>query len=331
MKGINMETLLRIEDLETVFRSDEGEVKAVDGVSFEVGEGEMVGLVGESGCGKSVTALSIMRLIPDPPGRITGGAVRFGGRDLLSLSEKEMRKVRGNEISIIFQEPLSSLNPVFTCGEQVREAIALHQKLGRRASKEKAIEMLRLVRMPDPEKRYSNYPHQMSGGMRQRVMIAMALSCQPKLLIADEPSTALDVSVQAQIMELLLSLRESMEMAVLLITHDLAVVAQMVDRVVVMYAGVVVEEAPLESLFGHPAHPYTEGLLGSIPKLGSRGKPLPFIKGSVPDPLRLPPGCRFSDRCPKRFDRCTEAEPEMFTVSAGHRSRCWLLAGSEGS
>ena len=331
MKGINMKTLLRIEDLETVFRSDEGEIKAVDGVSFEVGEGEMVGLVGESGCGKSVTALSIMRLIPDPPGRITGGAVRFGGRDLLSLSEKEMRKVRGNEISIIFQEPLSSLNPVFTCGEQVREAIALHQKLGRRASKEKAIEMLRLVRMPDPEKRYNNYPHQMSGGMRQRVMIAMALSCEPKLLIADEPSTALDVSVQAQIMELLLSLRESMEMAVLLITHDLAVVAQMVDRVVVMYAGVVVEEAPLKSLFERPAHPYTEGLLGSIPKLGSRIERLPSIEGSVPDPLRLPPGCRFSDRCPKRFDRCTEAEPEMFTVSGGHRSRCWLLAGSEGS
>ncbi len=331
MKGINMETLLRIEDLETVFRSDDGEVKAVDGVSFEVGEGEMVGLVGESGCGKSVTALSIMRLIPDPPGRITGGVVRFGGRDLLSLSEKEMRKVRGNEISIVFQEPLSSLNPVFTCGEQVREAIALHQKLGRRASKEKAIEMLRLVRMPDPEKRYKSYPHQMSGGMRQRVMIAMALSCEPKLLIADEPSTALDVSVQAQIMELMLSLRESMEMAVLLITHDLAVVAQMVDRVIVMYAGVVVEEAPLGSLFERPAHPYTEGLLGSIPKLGSRVDRLPSIEGSVPDPLRLPPGCRFSDRCPKRFDRCTEAEPEMFTVSSGHRSRCWLLAESEGS
>ena len=325
-----MDALLRIEDLETVFRSEEGEVKAVDGVSFEVGEGETVGLVGESGCGKSVTALSIMRLIPDPPGRITGGVVRLSGRDLLSLSEKEMRKVRGNEISIIFQEPLSSLNPVFTCGEQVREAIALHQKLGRRASKDRAIEMLRLVRLPDPEKRYHSYPHQMSGGMRQRVMIAMALSCEPKLLIADEPSTALDVSVQAQIMELLLSLRERMEMAVLLITHDLAVVAQMADRVVVMYAGVVVEEAPLRSLFERPAHPYTEGLLGSIPKLGSRSERLTSIEGSVPDPLRLPPGCRFSDRCPKRFDRCTEAEPGMFDVSDGHRSRCWLLEGSEG-
>lgn len=326
-----MDTLLRIEDLETVFRSDEGEIKAVDGVSFDVGEGETVGLVGESGCGKSVTALSIMRLIPDPPGRITGGAVLLGGRDLLKLSEKEMRKVRGNEISIVFQEPLSSLNPVFTCGEQVREAIALHQKLGRRASKEKAIEMLGLVRLPDPEKRYHDYPHQMSGGMRQRVMIAMALSCEPKLLIADEPSTALDVSVQAQIMELLQSLRERMEMAVLLITHDLAVVAQMADRVIVMYAGVVVEEAPLGRLFELPAHPYTIGLLGSIPKLGSKMERLSSIEGSVPDPLRLPPGCRFSDRCPKRFGRCTEAEPEMFTVAQGHRSRCWLAAGGGGS
>jgi peptide/nickel transport system ATP-binding protein len=326
-----MEPLLRIEDLRTVFRSDEGEVRAVDGVSFDVGEGETVGLVGESGCGKSVTALSIMRLIPDPPGRITGGAVHFDGRDLLGLSEKEMRRVRGNEISIVFQEPLSSLNPVFTCGEQVREAIALHQKLGRRASKERAIEMLRLVRLPDPEKRYSNYPHQMSGGMRQRVMIAMALCCEPKLLIADEPSTALDVSVQAQIIELLLGLREKMDMAILLITHDLAVVAQMAERVVVMYAGVVVEEAPLRRLFERPSHPYTEGLLGSIPKLGSAGKRLLSITGSVPDPLRLPPGCRFSDRCPKRFDRCTAEEPGIFAVDEHHGSRCWLVGGREQS
>jgi oligopeptide/dipeptide ABC transporter ATP-binding protein len=331
LKGLILETLLRVENLETVFHSDQGLIKAVDGVSFEVGEGETVGLVGESGCGKSVTALSIMRLISDPPGRIQGGSIYMGGRDLLHLPEKEMRKVRGNEISIVFQEPLSSLNPVFTCGEQVREAIALHQRLGRKASKEKAVEMLRLVRLPDPGKRYHSYPHQLSGGMRQRVMIAMALSCEPKLLIADEPSTALDVSVQAQIMELLLSLREKMGMAVLLITHDLAVVAQMADRVVVMYAGVVVEEAPLESLYERPAHPYTQGLLASIPKIGSRRERLMSIDGSVPDPLKLPPGCRFSDRCPKRFDRCAQEEPGMFTVAEGHRSRCWLSATGEGS
>ena len=223
------EELLKVDSLKTVFRTEDGTARAVDGVSFTVGRGETVGLVGESGCGKSVTALSIMRLITDPPGRIESGSVIFEGRDLLSISEKEMRKVRGNDISIVFQEPLSSLNPVFTCGEQIREAIALHQKLGRGESKKKAIEMLRLVRIPDPEKRYGSYPHQMSGGMRQRVMIAMALSCQPKLLIADEPSTALDVSVQAQIIELLAELRDSMDMAILLITHDLAVVAQMAD------------------------------------------------------------------------------------------------------
>jgi len=323
-----METLLKIENLKTVFWTEEGAAKAVDGVSFEVGKGETVGLVGESGCGKSVTALSVMRLIPTSQGRIVQGSIYLEGTDLLALPEKEMRKVRGNEISIVFQEPLTSLNPVFTCGEQVREAISLHQKLGRRKSKEKAIEMLRLVRMPDPEKRYHNYPHQMSGGMRQRVMIAMALSCEPKLLIADEPSTALDVSVQAQIIELLLDLKDKLGMAVLLITHDLAVVAQMVERIVVMYAGVAIEEAPVQDLFTEPAHPYTEGLLGSIPKPGLPTNRLPTIPGSVPDPLRLPTGCRFSDRCPKRMERCTVEEPPMFRVGNRHLSRCWLCEES---
>lgn len=319
--------LLEIENLKTIFNTDEGIVRAVDGVSFGVGAGETVGLVGESGCGKSVTALSIMRLVPDPPGKIVGGSIRLEGRHLLELRESEMRKVRGNEISIVFQEPLTSLNPVFTCGEQVREAISLHQRLGRRESREKTIEMLRLVRIPDPEKRYRNYPHEMSGGMRQRVMIAMALSCQPKLLIADEPSTALDVSVQAQIMELLLGLRDEMGMAVLLITHDLAVVAQMADRVVVMYAGIVVEEAPIGELYSNPAHPYTEGLLKSIPRLDSASERLPMIPGGVPDLLSLPAGCRFSDRCPKSFDRCSGEEPPMFDLSGGHASRCWLCEG----
>jgi oligopeptide/dipeptide ABC transporter ATP-binding protein len=322
------EELLRIDSLKTVFHTEAGTARAVDGVSFTVGRGETVGLVGESGCGKSVTALSIMRLITDPPGRIESGSIFFEGRDLLSLSEKEMRKVRGNEISIVFQEPLSSLNPVFTCGEQIREAIALHQKLGRRESRERAIEMLRLVRIPDPEKRYGSYPHQMSGGMRQRVMIAMALSCQPKLLIADEPSTALDVSVQAQIIELLAELRDSMDMAILLITHDLAVVAQMAERVVVMYAGAVVEESPVRELFASPAHPYTKGLMDSIPRLGQGLERLPMIPGTVPDPLELPQGCRFSDRCPQRFDRCA-VEPPLFELPGGRRARCWLRCGRD--
>jgi len=323
------EELLKIDALKTVFRTEAGTARAVDGVSFTVGRGETVGLVGESGCGKSVTALSIMRLVADPPGRIESGSILFEGRDLLGLSEKEMRKVRGNEISIVFQEPLSSLNPVFTCGEQIREAIALHQKLGRKASKEKAIEMLRLVRIPDPEKRYSSYPHQMSGGMRQRVMIAMALSCQPKLLIADEPSTALDVSVQAQIIELLDELRIGRDMAVLLITHDLAVVAQMADRVVVMYAGSVVEESPVVELFDSPAHPYTKGLIDSLPELGQNLERLPMIPGTVPDPLDLPEGCRFSDRCSERFGKC-EVEPPLFDLSGSRRVRCWLHEGGDG-
>ena len=322
-----MNKLLKVEALTTEFLTCEGRAKAVDRFSFDIGYGETVGLVGESGCGKSVTALSIMRLVSDPPGRISGGSIIFEGKDLLSLPEKEMRKIRGNDIAIVFQEPLSSLNPVFTCGEQIREAIALHQGMGRKQSRERAVEMLRMVKIPDPDKRYSSYPHQMSGGMRQRVMIAMALSCQPKLLLADEPSTALDVSVQAQIMELLSDLREAMSMAILLITHDLSVVAQMAERVIIMYAGTAVEEASVKEIFSDPKHPYTEGLLASIPKLNARVDRLSVIPGNVPDPKNLPSGCRFSDRCPKREERCFLKEPPMFTTGEKHFVRCWLSEG----
>jgi len=322
LKGwpIVKDKLLEVRNLVTVFHTDQGKVRAVDGVSFDIGRGEVVGLVGESGCGKSVTALSIMRLLPEPQGEILEGEIIFEGRDLL----REMRRIRGNEISIIFQEPLTSLNPVFTCGEQVREAIAVHKKLGRKKSKERAIEMLRMVKLPDPEKRYSNYPHQLSGGMRQRVMIAMALSCEPKLLIADEPSTALDVSVQAQILELLAELTEKLDMSMLLITHDLAVVAQMAERIVVMYGGKVVEEAGTEEIFSNPSHPYTLGLLEALPRIDESVERLRTIPGYVPDPLRLPAGCRFSDRCQKAFERCYEDEPPLFEVGEGHFSRCWL-------
>ncbi len=325
-----METLLAVENLVTVLDTERGEARAVDGVSFRIAPAETLGLVGESGCGKTMTALSIMRLLPEPIGRIASGSILFEGRDLVRLPDKEMRAVRGNKISIVFQEPLTSLNPVFTCGEQVREAIALHRRLGRAASKERAIEMLRLVRIPEPEKRYHAYPHQMSGGMRQRVMIAMALSCEPSLVIADEPTSALDVSVQGQIIELLRELQGRLRMAVLLITHDLAVVAEMVDRVIVMYAGAVVEEAPVGELFARPSHPYTEGLIGSLARVDRRGGRLAAIPGNVPDPLRLPRGCRFGDRCARRFERCSAAEPPLFAVADGHRARCWLREGAGG-
>lgn len=323
-----METLLSIENLTTILETDRGPVRAVDGVSFRVRKGEIVGLVGESGCGKTMTALSIMRLLPSPMGRIAAGSIIFDGRDLVKIPEKEMRRIRGNRIAMVFQEPLSSLNPVFTCGEQVREAIAVHKKLGRAASRERAIEMLRLARIPEPEKRYHSYPHELSGGMRQRVMIAMAISCEPSLVIADEPTSALDVSVQGQIIELLRELQERLKMAVLLITHDLAVVAQLAGRVLVMYAGTVVEEASTGELFSNPMHPYTEGLLGSIAKVASRGERFRAIPGVVPDLLRLPAGCRFSDRCEKRLPRCSENEPPNYLISQDRKVRCWLHAES---
>jgi len=319
--------LLKVTDLRTVFETIAGEAVAVDGISFEVGKGETVGLVGESGCGKSVTALSIMRLVRNPPGRIVSGSVEFDGRDLLKLPEKEIRKIRGNRISIVFQEPLSSLNPVFTCGEQIREVIAVHRKVSRRESRRQAVEMLRMVHIPDPEKSYRKYPHQMSGGMRQRVMIAMALCCQPDLLIADEPSTALDVSVQAQIIELLEELRSRIGMSVLLISHDLSVIAQMADRVMVMYAGRIVESAPSGSLYSEPSHPYTRGLLRSMPGYAPPGEKFSVIEGTVPNPVRLPPGCKFSDRCGERIQRCLDEEPPFFNAGDNHLCRCWLREG----
>ena len=324
--GSGNEILLNIEGLQTHFFTEAGTVRAVDGVSLMVRKGETLGIVGESGCGKSVTALSILRLIPNPPGKIVGGRILLEERDLLRLPEHEMRKVRGASISMIFQEPMTSLNPVFTAGDQIAEGIRLHQRLSKRESWNKAIEMLRVVRIPDPERRVGEYPHQMSGGMRQRVMIAMALSCNPQLLIADEPTTALDVTIQAQILELLNQLKSELGMAVMLITHDLGVVADTAARVAVMYAGRVVEEAPVLELFTNPLHPYTQGWLNSIPRLEKTGRRarLQAIPGMVPDLLDLPRGCKFQARCPKVFEPCSGEEPELKTVSAEHRVRCYL-------
>ena len=318
--------LLQIEDLQTHFLTEAGVVRAVDGVNLSVHKGETLGIVGESGCGKSVTALSILRLIPDPPGKIVGGRIMLSGRDLLKLREDDMRRVRGAQISMIFQEPMTSLNPVFTVGDQIAEGIRLHQGLSKRESWNKAIEMVRLVRIPDAERRVKEYPHQMSGGMRQRIMIAMALSCNPQLLIADEPTTALDVTIQAQILDLLNKLKSDLGMAVMLITHDLGVVADTAARVVVMYAGRVVEEAPVLELFKNPKHPYTQGFLNSIPRLQKteRRVRLQAIPGVVPDLLDLPRGCKFQARCTKVFEPCRGDEPQLKTVASDHHVRCCL-------
>ncbi|MBX9947257.1 MAG: ABC transporter ATP-binding protein, partial [Reyranella sp.] len=304
------QTILEVDDLQTLFFTAVGTVRAVDGVSYALKSGETLGVVGESGCGKSVSALSILRLVANPPGRIVGGAVRFEGKNLLELSEPEMERIRGNEISMIFQEPMTSLNPLYSVGRQVSEAIALHQGLSRKEAMDRAVEMLRRVYIPEPERRAHAYPHQMSGGMRQRVMIAMALSCNPKVLIADEPTTALDVTIQAQILDLMRELQETYGTAIVLITHDMGVVAENADRVVVMYAGRKVEEAPAADLFDNPGHPYTKGLLGSIPHLdtaaqsnGARAR-LNEIKGMVPSLFDLPPGCSFAPRCGFATDRC---------------------------
>jgi peptide/nickel transport system ATP-binding protein/oligopeptide transport system ATP-binding protein len=322
--------LLEIHDLRTYFHTEDGVVRAVDGVSFEVRAGETLAVVGESGSGKSVTSLSVLRLIPEPPGKIEGGTIRFRGRDLLTLQSREMRAIRGKEISMIFQEPMTSLNPVYTCGEQIIEAIVLHEKVDRRTARERAIDMLRKVGIPSPEQRVDEYPHQMSGGMRQRVMIAMALACRPAVLIADEPTTALDVTIQAQILELLASLRREFGMAVLLITHDLGVVAETADRVAVMYAGQVVEYAPVAEIFRRALHPYTAGLLASLPRLGGTRERLRVIPGNVPNPARFPQGCRFHPRCPVRQDRCLTDPPVL--DFGGHTSRCWradeIVAGT---
>ncbi len=318
--------ILQVEGLQTHFFTSVGTVRAVDGVSYSLKSGETLGVVGESGCGKSVSALSILRLVANPPGRIVGGQIRFDGRNLLDLSEPEMEKIRGNEISMIFQEPMTSLNPLYTVGGQIAEAVALHQGLGKKEAWDRAIEMLRRVYIPEPERRAHAYPHQLSGGMRQRVMIAMALSCNPKVLIADEPTTALDVTIQAQILDLMRELQETTGTAIVLITHDMGVVAENADRVVVMYAGRKVEEAPADELFDRPGHPYTEGLLGSIPHLGGAGADrtrLNEIKGLVPSLFNLPPGCAFAPRCAKASDRCRQDVPELAEHRPGHFIACW--------
>jgi len=322
--------LLRVRDLVTSFRTAEGTVRAVDQVSFQVDAGASLGIVGESGCGKSVSALSILRLVPSPPGQIESGAIELEGRDLLGLSSAEMRAIRGNEISMVFQEPMTSLNPVYTVGWQIVEAIRLHQKRGRRDAWARAVEMLQLVGIPSPETNARAYPHQLSGGMRQRVMIAMAIACEPKLLLADEPTTALDVTIQAQILATLRELRQRLGMSLILITHDLGVVAEHTDHVVVMYAARVVESAPVASIFARPRHPYTRGLLESIPRPRAAGdeaarRRLTTIEGLVPDLRHLPPGCRFADRCPMRVDACSEKEPDLRAVpddAGAHESRC---------
>ncbi len=322
-----MTHLLEVKNLQTHFKTRAGLVRAVDGVSFYLDRGELLGLVGESGCGKSMTALSIMRLVASP-GRTVGGEIIFDGRDLLKLSNAEMRAVRGNDIAMIFQDPMTSLNPVFTVGEQIAEALRLHRKLSRPQAREAAIAAMREVAIPDPGTRVNDYPHQLSGGMRQRVMIAMALACDPKLLIADEPTTALDVTIQAQILDLLDNLRKTRELAVLLITHDLGVVAEVADRVAVMYTGKIVEESPVDELFAKPKHPYTEGLLHSVPKLTKEGvaraERLQTIEGVVPSPTNLPPGCHFEPRCPYRMPRCKEGEIPLYPAGEGVVVRCVL-------
>jgi oligopeptide/dipeptide ABC transporter ATP-binding protein len=322
-----MSHLLEVKNLRTQFPTRAGLVKAVDDVSFYLDRGELLGLVGESGCGKSMTALSIMRLIA-PPGRIAGGEVLFDGRDLLKLSDAAMREMRGDDIAMVFQDPMTSLNPVFTVGEQIGEALRLHRKMSRKEARLATIEAMREVAIPDPARRLDDYPHQLSGGMRQRVMIAMALACNPKLLIADEPTTALDVTIQAQILELLNELRKQRELAVLLITHDLGVVAEVADRVAVMYTGRIVEESPVDELFARPKHPYTEGLLRSVPKLTGedviKKERLETIEGVVPSPTDLPPGCHFAPRCPHRMPRCTEGTIPLYQLEGGVDVRCVL-------
>ena len=316
------EILLEVKDLRTHFATADGLVKAVDGVSLRIRQGKTLGVVGESGCGKSITALSVMRLI-ERPGRVVGGSITFDGQDLVGLSDEDMRDVRGNQISMIFQEPMTSLNPVYTCGDQIAEAVARHSSLSAKEAMDKAIEMLAKVGIPDPKRRAGEYPHQLSGGMRQRVMIAMALSTNPELLIADEPTTALDVTIQAQILELMKELREQNGMAIMLITHDLGVVAEMSDDVAVMYAGKVVEASDAITVFDHPHHPYTRGLLASIPRMGEKRDRLEVIKGVVPNPLNLPKGCMFKRRCPYAMPVC-DNPPPLRAVGEGHVSRCWL-------
>ncbi len=325
-----MTTLLSIKDLVVGFDTRSGFIRAVDGVGFEIGAGESVALVGESGCGKSVTALSIMRLLPEPPARVLSGSVELDGRDLLALPEKDMRAVRGNDAAMIFQEPMTSLNPVLTIGFQIAEALRVHRDLGRREALAEAVRMLELVEIPDAAGRIGAYPHELSGGMRQRVMIAMALSCDPRLLIADEPTTALDVTIQAQILALLADLKARLGMALLLITHDLGVVAQHTERVLVMYAGRVVESGPVDQVFERPLHPYTQGLLRSVPRLGGERGKLATIPGVVPPLDALPSGCRFRDRCPLAEAACAATDPPLHDFGRGRAAACLVSARKGG-
>ncbi|MEC2074291.1 MULTISPECIES: ABC transporter ATP-binding protein [Alkalihalophilus] len=321
------ESIIQVRDLRTSFFTDQGEVKAVDGVTFDVPKGKTLGIVGESGSGKSITSLSILRLIQNP-GKVVGGEMIFKGEDLLKKSEAKMRKIRGNEISMIFQEPMTSLNPVYTVGEQIGEAFRIHEGLGKKKAIERSIEMLKLVGIPSPEQRVHQYPHELSGGMRQRVMIAMALACNPELLIADEPTTALDVTIQAQILELMKDLQDRLGMSIIMITHDLGVVAETCDYVAVMYCGKVVEYASIKELFKNPRHPYTVGLLNSLPRhdIDLDGEELSVIKGSVPSPADMPKGCRFAPRCPFASDICRERLPELEEDENGNQIRCWIYS-----
>ncbi len=318
------DSLLQVKDLVTSFKTDRGIIRAVDGISFDIRKGQTVGLVGESGCGKSVTSLSILRLIQSPPGFVERGSINFDGKNILDLDDAGMRSIRGNRISMIFQEPMTSLNPVFTIGDQIGEVFRIHQGMNKKEARAKSIDMLRLVKIPAPESRVDEYPHQLSGGMRQRVMIAMALACNPELLIADEPTTALDVTIQAQILDLMADLQKTLNMAILLITHDLGVVAEVCDYVMVMYAGKIAEQAPVKDLFKDPKHPYTKGLLNSIPKLGHKTEYLPTIEGQVPSLSKLPKGCRFQDRCPFVMDKCRVDEPVLVEVGPERKVACWL-------
>ncbi len=319
------ETILEIKDLCVEFQTVEGTVHAVDHLNYTLHKGEKLGIVGESGSGKSVSSLAMMQLIPNPPGRITGGEIRYQGRDLVKTSEKEMQKIRGNEISMIFQEPMTSLNPIIKCGKQIAESLQLHRGMKKKEAMEEAVRMMRAVGIANPEVRAHEYPHQMSGGMRQRVMIAMALACQPQILIADEPTTALDVTIQAQILDLIRDLNENLGTSVVFITHDLGVVSELCDTVIVMYTGHIVEQAPVKELFEDPKHPYTKGLLHAIPRITKERDPLETIEGMVPNPTEHIEGCSFSPRCPYATEQCRTAEPPMQTVD-GHLVRCWQYA-----
>lgn len=323
---MKQDTVLEVKNLQTYFYSSEGVAKAVDGVSFTLQKGETLGIVGESGCGKSMTSLSLLRLVPSPPGKIINGEILLNNTDILKLSDEELRKIRGNKISMIFQEPMTSLNPVLSVGEQIAESIRLHQGLSRKEAWQKAVDMIRLVGIPAPEKRAKQEPYQLSGGMRQRIMIAMALACTPDVLIADEPTTALDVTIQAQIIDIIQNLQKQLGMSILFITHDLGVVAEICDKIAVMYAGQVVEEGTTDSLFEKPLHPYTNGLIQSLPKLYEDQEELSTIQGTVPSPYHYPSGCRYAERCPFATELCREKQPELLTIEPEKKVRCWIYS-----